>query len=163
FGKFSYNVDSKTGISLPVFTAPTPKNFDTVWDGNAKIPGKFSDGTSNTIVFAEKYARCSGTNGTGGLPSPMGNWWMRGVFHGQKGSPNANDSDDSFPGDRLSSVFAGGIGDDGMKWASGLNSKFQVQPPNFLATPGPCDGTLATTSHAAMNAAFRDASIRSID
>ena len=33
-------------------------------------------------------------------------------------------SDDSYPGDGLSAVFAGGA-----DWSSGLNSLFQVQPP----------------------------------
>ena len=28
------------------------------WEGEARIPGTFADGTSNTILFAEKYARC---------------------------------------------------------------------------------------------------------
>jgi len=32
--------------------------FD-VWNGVASIPGTFSDGTSNTILVTEKYARCN--------------------------------------------------------------------------------------------------------
>jgi type II secretory pathway pseudopilin PulG len=51
------------------------------WDGQARIPATFQDGTSNTILFAEKYSRCDGTGSPGGV------WWMRGVFHGQRGSP----------------------------------------------------------------------------
>ncbi len=59
-----------------VTTAPSNSNYETVWDGNASVGRTFTDGTSNTILFAEKYARCDG-NG-----SPGGNWWMRGVFRG---------------------------------------------------------------------------------
>lgn len=154
FGKFSYDNNR-----LPVFPTPSVKNYETVWDRNAKIPSSFPDGTSNTIVFAEKYGACKG------LDNANGEWWMRGVFHGQTGKPSANATDDSFPGDRLSAVFAGGIGQDGYKWASGLNSKFLVQPKNFLASfnqGGQCDGRLASTSHAAMNAAMGDGSVRSI-
>jgi prepilin-type N-terminal cleavage/methylation domain-containing protein len=33
------------------------------WEGQARIPATFVDGTSNTILFAEKYARCD-TAGT---------------------------------------------------------------------------------------------------
>jgi hypothetical protein len=29
------------------------------WNGVARIPGTFPDGTSNTILFAEKYAKCN--------------------------------------------------------------------------------------------------------
>lgn len=149
FGKFTY--DPKT--NLPVFPAPTTKNYDTVWDGNARIPRSFPDGSSNTVMFAEKYARCgTGVNGT---------WWMRGIFHGQQGKPNVNDSQDSYPGDGLSAVFAGGSGG----WLSGPNSKFQVQPRSPISTnsnENKCDWRLATTAHAAMNAAMGDGSVRSL-
>jgi prepilin-type N-terminal cleavage/methylation domain-containing protein len=110
FGKFSYKVDAVTGLKVPVFPMPSPKNYETVWDGRAKTPSSFPDGTSNTIVFAEKYARCE----TGAPPSFYncchGTWWMRGIFMGQKGAPGANDTDDSYPGDYFSAVFGGGIG-----------------------------------------------------
>jgi hypothetical protein len=81
---------------------------------------------------------------------------MRGVFQGQKGSPSANASDDSFPGDTLSAVFAGGTGNGG-PWLSGLSSKFQVQP-KF----NQCNWQVAATPHAAMNVAMGDGSVRSL-
>jgi prepilin-type N-terminal cleavage/methylation domain-containing protein/prepilin-type processing-associated H-X9-DG protein len=152
FGRFSYNPNTH----LPTFAAPNTKNYETVWDGNAKIPGSFPDGTSNTIVFAEKYARCDGPTGLSGT------WWMRGIFEGQKAAPGVNDTDDSFPGDIFSAVFAGGIGN-GMTWASGLNSKFLVQPKNPTAsTNNQCSAQLASTAHAAMNVAMADGSVRSV-
>jgi prepilin-type N-terminal cleavage/methylation domain-containing protein len=146
FAKFSY--DSKTG--LPVFPQPTTKNYDTVWDNNAKIPTTFPDGTSNTIVFAEKYARCEMGNPNG--TCCHGTWWMRGIFHGQKGSPNVNDSDDSYPGDNLSAVFAGGS-----NWLSGPKSKFLVQPK-----PSNCNFQVASTPHASMQVAMGDGSVRGL-
>jgi prepilin-type N-terminal cleavage/methylation domain-containing protein len=135
FGKSTYQRDAKTGLNLPMFAAPSSMNYETVWDGRAKIPSSFQDGTSNTIVFAEKYARCE----TGGPPSLNncchGTWWMRGVFMGQKGSPGVNDTDDSYPGDTMSAVFGGGISvgirgssNWGGSWLTGLDSKFLVQP-----------------------------------
>jgi prepilin-type N-terminal cleavage/methylation domain-containing protein len=160
FGKFSYQFDAKSGLNLPVFPNPGQNNFETVWDGRAKIPSSFPDGTSNTIVFAEKYARCE----TGGPPSLNncchGTWWMRGIFQGQKGSPKHDlANDDSYPGDSLSAVFGGGISPGGMygTWLAGLNSKFLVQPPLKA-----CNYQVASTPHAAMNVALADGSVRSL-
>jgi prepilin-type N-terminal cleavage/methylation domain-containing protein/prepilin-type processing-associated H-X9-DG protein len=140
----------------PVFSGPNA-NFEKVWDGGAVIPGTFVDGQVNTIVFAEKYARCDGTG------SPGGNWWMRGVFHGQQGDPGGRD--DSYPGDRLSAVFGGGVGADGVRWQQGTNSRFQVQPANPTANSksgGKCDRRLASTPHAVMNVAMADGSVRAV-
>jgi hypothetical protein len=41
-----------------VFGAPT-------WDSNAKIPLSFKDGTSNTLLFATRYALCGNGTTTG--------------------------------------------------------------------------------------------------
>ena len=38
----------------------------TGWDGNARIPLTFKDGTSNTLLFATKYALCGNGTTTGG-------------------------------------------------------------------------------------------------
>jgi prepilin-type N-terminal cleavage/methylation domain-containing protein len=135
-------------------TVPSSTNWDTVWDSRARIPSSFQDGTSNTIVFAEKYSRCDGTGAPGGV------WWMRGVFQGQRGSPGG--SDDSYPGDRLSAVFGGGVSATGVAWLQGVNSKFQVQPPDFLQSPGPCDRRLASTPHTVMSVGLADGSVRSV-
>jgi hypothetical protein len=149
FGKFTY--DPKT--NLPVFPSPTPKNYENVWDGSARIPRSMPDGTSNTIVFAEKYARCESSVGA----CCHGTWWMRGIFHGQKGAPGVNDTDDSYPGNDLSAVFGGGIGALGNTWLSGPSSKFQVQPK-----PGQCDSRVASTPHAAIQIAMADGGVRSL-
>jgi prepilin-type N-terminal cleavage/methylation domain-containing protein len=139
-------------------TRPTVRvggNFETVWDGKARLGVTFLDGLSNTIMFAEKYARCDGSG------SPGGTWWMRGVFHGQQ-SFSSTGSDDSYPGDRLSAVFGGGIGNDGTVWLQGINSKFLVQPQFPLIRPGPCDRRLASTGHSTMNVGMADGSVRNL-
>ncbi len=80
---------------------------------------------------------------------------MRGIYN------VANGADDSFPGDRLSGVFAGGQGVDGTVWFTGIASKFVVQPQNYLSNPGPCDNRLATSPHpAGMNVGLGDGSVR---
>ena len=87
---------------------------------------------------------------------------MRGVLHGAK-TLSPNDSDDSYPGDRLSAVFAGGRGADGTRWLTGTASKFQVRPLKFLASPGACDKRLASSGHTGgMNVCLADGSVRNV-
>ncbi len=121
------------------------------FDGNASLATTFADGTSNTILLTEKYAQCNGT----GLPG--GVWWLRGIYEDNNGP-----GDDSFPADRLSAIFGGGVGIDGTAWqyGPGPTTLFQVQPQNFLAYPGPCDKTRASTPHSAgINVAMADGSV----
>ena len=149
--------DCSYASNFLIFGGTKNVNSSTNWDGNANLDSTIPDGTSNTVMFAEKYARCDGTG------SPGGSWWMRGVYQGSQGQPGSG-SDDSYPGDRLSPVFGGGVGDDGVAWLQGLNSKFQVQPkdPWQTAPLGQCDRRLASTPHLSMIAAMADGSVRII-
>jgi prepilin-type N-terminal cleavage/methylation domain-containing protein len=149
--------DSSYAGNFQVFGGAANTNSSSNWDGQARIPATIPDGLSNTIFYAEKYARCNGTG------NPGGTWWMRGVYHGIQSfnGHNGTGSDDSYPGDRLSAVFAGGRGIDGTVWLTGANSKFILQPANFLASPGPCDRRVATSPHTAgMNVGLGDGSVR---
>jgi prepilin-type N-terminal cleavage/methylation domain-containing protein len=146
--------DSSYAGNFQVFGGASNTNSSNNWDGTSRIPTTFLDGTSNTICFAEKYARCDGAG------SPGGTWWMRGVYHGAKTSKPGG-SDDSYPGDRLSAVFAGGCGIDGTAWLTGAASKFLVRPSPFLQNPGPCDKRLASSSHSnGMDVCLGDGSVR---
>jgi hypothetical protein len=128
------------------------------WDGKGGIPKTFTDGTSNTVMFAEKLAYCPGTlrnaglffAGINGSHPHGGTWWMRGIYHSGSilaGVPSAG-SQDSFPGDRLSAVFGGGYSSlDGTRWYTGVNSKFLVQPAHATLQAGPCDRGVASGFH----------------
>ncbi len=135
--------------------------WETCWDGRATF-ATLTDGSSNTIMFAEKLSRCNGTG------DPGGTWWMRGVFRiGSSGgsSPSSGVPADSFPGDRLSTVFGGGRGRDGVIFTYGTGSKFQVNPRTPLANSaagGLCDRRLASTQHATMQVGLADGSVRGI-
>jgi prepilin-type N-terminal cleavage/methylation domain-containing protein len=48
--------------------------------GTARIPATFQDGTSNTIVFAEKYGDCGGNTGSGTNGNNGGSLWYRNNF-----------------------------------------------------------------------------------
>jgi prepilin-type N-terminal cleavage/methylation domain-containing protein/prepilin-type processing-associated H-X9-DG protein len=152
--------DSSYAGNFQVFGGSQNSNSSTNWDGQASIPRTFTDGTSNTAMFGEKYARCNG-NG-----NPGGTWWMRGVYHGYRSFSGANSpgSDDSYPGDRLSAVFGGGRGRDGTVYMTGTASMFQVQPKNFSSTfaqGGTCDNRRAASAHpVGMNVAMADGSVR---
>jgi prepilin-type processing-associated H-X9-DG protein len=145
---------------------------DSDWDGNARIPTTFQDGQSNTIVFAEKLAYCPGTvaNIPGNVAFPDrnvthphgGNWWLRGIYKaGTVSGDHPPTQDDSYPGDRLSSIFAGGRGNDGTHWYTDVHSKFQVQPVNATRQTGQCDRGLASSPHSGgINVGLGDGSVR---
>jgi hypothetical protein len=53
---------STYAANFQVFGTTDPNGNYQSWYGAARIPASFQDGTSNTIIFAERYGRC-GSNG----------------------------------------------------------------------------------------------------
>src|SRR5947209_3191655 len=149
FGNHQVNGGSSKDIRASIANSIAPM---WLWDAKATLQASIPDGTSNTIMFAEKYARCD-SGGHGGV------WWMRGIVVGNDIGGQA----DSYPGDRFSAVFGGGIGNDGVGWQQGQASFFQVQPTQpLLDAGGQCDKTRASTPHKNIQIALADGSVRSV-
>ncbi len=112
------------------------------FQGAAKIPTSFGDGTSSTILFAEKYARCLTSSGAPifGPGTERGNlwaWWHTGFVY--------------YP--RFAWQTWWGTG-------AGPASRFQVKPFPFVGADSQCDGARASTPHEAMNVTLADGSVR---
>jgi hypothetical protein len=141
------------GGTANITTAEQRANYETVWDGKANLTSTFSDGTSNTVLFAEKYSRCDG----GG--SPGGTWWM-GRLPGLDAIAE-HGHQDSYPGDRLSAVFAVAAA---ATACSGTGDGVQVPGPAPEPRHGrqrrPVHRRLASTPHQVMQVAMGDGSVR---
>jgi prepilin-type N-terminal cleavage/methylation domain-containing protein len=104
------------------------------------------DGPSNTILYAEKYARCSSTS----MSLDGGSLWAYSVFPGVKLPPPMNPPIKPY---HAAFAIAGYFGNPN---AIHAGSKFQVQP-----TAGNCDPTRAATAHAGgMLVCLADGSVR---
>jgi prepilin-type N-terminal cleavage/methylation domain-containing protein/prepilin-type processing-associated H-X9-DG protein len=105
------------------------------WQGAAVIPDSFPDGTSTTILFAEKYAVCTG--GSSRYLSKGGSLWAW---------PNADAT--------YSPTFA--------SFNNGPSSLFQTQPTNDeIHMESLCDSTRASTAHSGgMQVSMADGSVR---
>src|SRR5262249_8460387 len=119
----------------------TTTPFKTNAQGKTRIPADIPDGTTNTILHAEKYARCTNTT----LPTQFqdaGSAWAYSTAGGFPWLPP--------PMALPVKAFAPGFcipafANQGAPNAIGPQSIFQVQPTPFL---GNCDPTRAATAHA---------------
>jgi len=108
--------------------------------GLASIPRTFQDGTSNTIVFAEKYGDCGGNSGSGTNSNNGGSLWYRNNFTSTFG-PYFNARPEAVPMPK---------------------NTFQVQPLPYNDITR-CLFYLPSTGHtAAMQVGLGDGSVRSV-
>jgi hypothetical protein len=143
-GMSADQIDTRTGWTMTSYAANAQVfsfvdatgqynggNFPWSW-GSPRIPATFQDGTSNTILFTEKYAQCGGVyenlwNHPWG--DPTNGLWRPSVFDSQ-----ASPTSLGCPG----CVNVAGQSENGV-------SMFQVQPSPY-ASPV-CDRTLPSTGH----------------
>jgi prepilin-type N-terminal cleavage/methylation domain-containing protein len=101
------------------------------WYAANRIPANFTDGTSNTIVFVEKYARCEvpPNKSTGG-----GTMWTHSNYNsGQSWWPITMSPDYIKYSNQCYGPNPGNL--------------FQIGPKPFLGSTGVCDWTRASTGH----------------
>jgi prepilin-type N-terminal cleavage/methylation domain-containing protein len=114
------------------------------WFGTNSIPASFTDGTSGTILFTEKYARCEYPPGstTGG-----GTMWSHpGVNSGQSWWPVVEAPDCAKYNKNCYGLTQGAV--------------FQLRPRPFI---GGCDWTRAATGHTGgIEVGLADGSVRSV-
>ena len=107
--------------------------------GKARL-ADFADGTSNTVLHAEKYARCSNTAMVPALGDGGTAWaYCTSPFFGWLPPPMTLPGKAFQPGFAVPALAGRGAPD-----AIGPGSKFQVRPTPFL---GHCDPTRASTAH----------------
>jgi len=140
---FNFQVFAMSGS---VYSDPTPQYIDYPdgYQGYATI-STLTDGTSNTIMFTEKYARCLTSsnppiNGPGTERGALWDWWDTGWVY--------------YPRIAWQTWWLTG---------AGPASKFQVKPTPFLGANSQCDGARASTPHASMQVALCDGSVRSLN
>ena len=128
-------------------------------DNNARMPTTFADGTSNTLLFAERYQACADTHnlwgyGAYGVPNPsFGFLPLPGGFSTHKFAPDVplrvNGSGQVFGKMGLDSPGPGTV----------------TRPVPFQVTPrvADCDPSIAQTAHpGGMLATMADGSVRSL-
>ena len=115
-----------------------------------------TDGTSNTILHAEKYARCSNTYMQPAFQDGGTAWaFSSSVLFPWQPPPLHPPGKPFFPGFAIAALVARGAPN-----AIGPGSKFQAQPTPFL---GNCDPTRTATSHpGGMVVGLADGSVRTL-
>ena len=124
-------------VNAQVFCETTPDGRLIHSDNRANLPAFFSDGTSNTLLVAEKYAVC--TNASYPEGGTLWGYWITGQFL---------------------NPYHAAFAVDWNGYSIGPNSKFQVKPTPYS---GNCDPTLASTPHSSgIVVALADGSVRTV-
>jgi prepilin-type N-terminal cleavage/methylation domain-containing protein len=150
FGASCYGFNALVAAQNDITTIP----FKTNPQGKTRIPADIPDGTSNTILHAEKYARCTNTT----MPPQFrdgGSAWAYGGAGAFPWLPPPM----ALPVKMFGPGFCiPAFANQGAPNAIGPKSIFQVQPRE-----GNCDPTRAATAHAAgIQVGLADGSVRSL-
>ena len=145
---YAFNAQVFAKCDPSTYNPPGSLNFVsggklTNWFNSATIPGSFQDGTSSTILFAEKYARCKNT-----VAGDGGAFWGLYVADASFGA--------YMPGFAIWTATAPYTDQN----AVGPTAKFQLQPNPYLSN---CNWRYASTGHTGgINVALADGSARAI-
>jgi hypothetical protein len=125
-----------------------------MWFGASRIPGTFSDGLSNTVLFTEKYARCEAAPlQSSGKPVGGGTKWA----HAATTTTVKEEHQTWWP-----AVMVPDYAKYSTK-AYGPTATFLVQPNPFMGTGVICDFTLASTGHSGtIQVGMGDGSVRGV-
>jgi prepilin-type N-terminal cleavage/methylation domain-containing protein len=150
FGASCYGPNALVAGNADLTTRPYKLNPQ----GMARIPADFTDGTSNTILHAEKYARCTNTTMAPQFQDGGTVWaYCANATFPWQPPPM------TLPVKMFQSGFCiPAVANQGAPDALGPTSKFQVQPPL-----GSCDPTRAATAHAGgIQVGLADGSVRTL-
>jgi prepilin-type N-terminal cleavage/methylation domain-containing protein len=132
---------SNYGMNFQVFGRPdSGDNAGINMDGGSNLVALFKDGTSNTIMFAEKYRRC----GNNGSLYGHGSWnvpWMSLFAYGNRAGTTG---------------YASNSGPAGIVGAA---SKFQILPDPWDTQ---CNPSLTASPHSVINVGLGDGSVRTL-
>jgi prepilin-type N-terminal cleavage/methylation domain-containing protein len=152
FSKQTYNGNGPADFMNCYVTGPDPSKVDTIDEtyniciGNKTIPAAFPDGTSNTILFCEKYARCGVAQNNGNEFTGSTQWADRfavysGAWIGFYPNPNGANPPSLVPINY------------------GVNGYFQMNPDPWQSTA--CISTVASTAHpGGIQVCLADGSVR---
>jgi len=150
FGASCYAFNALVVAQNDITTVP----FQTNPQGKTGIPGDVPDGTSNTILQAEKYARCTNTTMLPQFRDGGSTWAYGGAGPFPWLPPPMAPPVKVFGAGFCIPAFA----NQGAPDAIGPGSRFQVRPG-----PGNCDPTRAATAHAGgIQVGLVDGSVRTL-
>ena len=137
-GATSYGANAQVfgTTTAPPQPGPLQPDSNGLWPGAATLAASFPDGTSNTILFAEKYARCDRGNQFGasvwGFNNPNEPYVAPTVFNSVQGNV-------------------------------AITGKFLVRPNPFTGASSVCDYALPVTPHTGViMVCLADASVRAV-
>jgi prepilin-type N-terminal cleavage/methylation domain-containing protein len=150
FGASCYGPNGLVMGAADLTTIP----FKTNPQGKARIPADFTDGTSNTILYAEKYASCTNTTMAPQFQDGGTAWaYCAAAAFPWQPPPMALPIKTFQPGFCIPA-----LANQGAPNALGPTSRFQVQPAQ-----GACDPTRAATAHAGgIQVGLADGSVRTL-
>jgi prepilin-type N-terminal cleavage/methylation domain-containing protein len=137
-GATSYGANAQVFALTGAPPSPGPIQNDPYgyWGSHAGLARSFPDGTSTTILFAEKYARCDRGNQFGGSI-----WGF-------------NNLGEPYVAPAVFNSAAGNVA---------ITGKFLVQPNPYMGSSSQCDYALPATPHTgAIMVCLADASVRAV-